>query len=65
MLVRNASVGWTGALESQTSPGYPKTACFCFVVLTFYGVLIYQMSFWDKTEIISAVLGDFGFGVRK
>jgi hypothetical protein len=35
------------------------------LVLTFYGVLIYEMSFWDKTDVISPVFGDSGIGERK
>ncbi len=30
------------------------------LVLTFYGVLIYEMSFWDKLGVISPELGDSG-----
>ena len=32
------------------------------LVLTFYGVLICEMSFWDKTGVNYAELGEFGAG---
>jgi hypothetical protein len=35
------------------------------LVLTFYGVLIYEMSIWDKTSVISPELGDFLLGREK